>query len=76
MLHEFPEAIGLVQRSLKNCIQTYEPRLKNVQVRHLRTDAIQSMVLGSRSPRRSTFPMAGGRRSRSAPQWTRAAMSR
>ena len=39
------EAIGLVQRSIKNCIQAYEPRLKNVQVRHLRSDAIQSMIL-------------------------------
>lgn len=46
VLHEFPEAIGLVQRSIKNCIQTYEPRLKNVQVRHVRSaDAVQSMVL-------------------------------
>jgi type VI secretion system protein len=45
VLHEFPEAIGLVQRSIKNSVQQYEPRLKNVQVRQVKTDAAQSMVL-------------------------------
>jgi type VI secretion system protein len=45
VLHEFPEAIGLVQRSIKNSVQTYEPRLKNVQVRHVRSDTLQSMLL-------------------------------
>lgn len=45
VLHEFPEAIGLVQRSIKNSIQLYEPRLKNVQVRHARSDTVQSMLL-------------------------------
>src|SRR5262245_2100354 len=37
VLHDFPEAIGLMQRSLKNSIQQYEPRLKNVQVRHMKS---------------------------------------
>jgi type VI secretion system protein len=45
VLHDFPDAIGLVQRSIKNSIQLYEPRLKNVQVRHMKNDTAQSMVL-------------------------------
>ncbi|AUX34357.1 MULTISPECIES: type VI secretion system baseplate subunit TssE [Sorangium] len=57
VLHEFPEAIGLVQRSLKNCIQTYEPRLKNVQVRHVRSDSVlQSMVLEFEITAQIQFP--------------------
>jgi len=38
VLYDFPDAIGIVQRSLKNCIQTYEPRLKNVQVRPIKNE--------------------------------------
>jgi type VI secretion system protein len=38
MLYEFPEAIGIMQRSIKNTIQHYEPRLKNIQVRHVKSD--------------------------------------
>lgn len=45
VLYDFPEAIGLVQRSIKNTIQTYEPRLKNVQVRHLKNEATHQMIL-------------------------------
>jgi type VI secretion system protein len=33
VLHEFPVAMGVMQRSIKNTILKYEPRLKNVQVR-------------------------------------------
>jgi len=33
MIHAFPDAIGIMQRSIKNTILKYEPRLKNVQVR-------------------------------------------
>lgn len=33
MLHDFPDALGIVQRAIKNAITKYEPRLKNVQVR-------------------------------------------
>jgi len=33
MLHEFPDALGTMQRAIKNAITKYEPRLKNVQVR-------------------------------------------
>ena len=38
MLYDFPDAVGIVQRALKNSIQTYEPRLKNVQVRHIKSE--------------------------------------
>ncbi|MEQ9323903.1 MAG: type VI secretion system baseplate subunit TssE [Polyangiaceae bacterium] len=33
LIHAFPDAIGVMQRSVKNTILKYEPRLKNVQVR-------------------------------------------
>jgi type VI secretion system protein len=45
VLYDFPDAIGIMQRALKNTIQTYEPRLKNVQVRHLKNDLGHEMVL-------------------------------
>ena len=45
VLHEFPDAIGLLQRSIKNSIQQYEPRLKNVQVRQIKSDVAQAMIL-------------------------------
>src|SRR3954468_10799604 len=38
VLYDFPDAVGIMQRAIKNSIQTYEPRLKNVQVRHLKND--------------------------------------
>lgn len=45
VLYDFPDAIGIMQRALKNTIQTYEPRLKNVQVRHLKNEAMGEMTL-------------------------------
>ncbi len=45
VLYDFPDAIGIMQRALKNTIQTYEPRLKNVQVRHLKSDVAGEMIL-------------------------------
>jgi type VI secretion system protein len=45
VLYDFPDAIGIVQRALKNSIQSYEPRLKNVQVRHLKNDVPSEMTL-------------------------------
>jgi type VI secretion system protein len=45
VLHDFPDAIGIVQRALKNTIQQYEPRLKNVQVRHLKGEEMGEMTL-------------------------------
>jgi len=45
ILFDFPDAVGIMQRSIKNCIQTYEPRLKNVQVRHLKSELMHEMML-------------------------------
>ncbi|MEZ4298278.1 MAG: type VI secretion system baseplate subunit TssE [Polyangiaceae bacterium] len=45
VIHDFPDAIAMIQRSLKACIQQYEPRLKNVQVRHIKGEALTQMVL-------------------------------
>ena len=39
LVHDFPDAIALMQRSIKNTLATYEPRLKNVQVRHIQREA-------------------------------------
>lgn len=33
LLHDFPDAAGIMQRAIKNTVLKYEPRLKNVQVR-------------------------------------------
>lgn len=38
LLYDFPDAGGIMQRALKNTIQTYEPRLKNVQVRAIKNE--------------------------------------
>lgn len=38
MVHSFPDAIALMARSIRHTIQTYEPRLTNVQVRHIPSD--------------------------------------
>jgi type VI secretion system protein len=35
MVHSFPDAIVELQRALEHTITTYEPRLMNVQVKHL-----------------------------------------
>lgn len=35
MVHAFPDAIALMARSIRHTIATYEPRLTNVQVRHV-----------------------------------------
>ena len=45
VLYDFPDAIGIMQRALKNTIQTYEPRLKNVQVRHIKDETANMMLL-------------------------------
>lgn len=45
VLFDFPDAVGIMQRALKNSIQEYEPRLKNVQVRHIKNDTANEMVL-------------------------------
>ncbi len=35
MVHAFPDAISLMAQTLRHTIQTYEPRLQNVQVIHV-----------------------------------------
>lgn len=35
MVHAFPDAIAAIARALIHTIETYEPRLTNVSVRHL-----------------------------------------
>ena len=42
---DFPDAVGIMQRAIKNSIQQYEPRLKNVQVRHIKSDSPTDMIL-------------------------------
>ena len=38
LVHNFPDAIQLLQRSIRATILQYEPRLKNVVVQHVRDD--------------------------------------
>jgi type VI secretion system protein len=41
MVYSFPDAITLMASTLKHTIQTYEPRLQNVQVVHVPSDGIE-----------------------------------
>jgi type VI secretion system protein len=41
MVYLFPDAITLMAQSLRHTIQTYEPRLQNVQVVHLPNDTME-----------------------------------
>ncbi len=45
LMHHFPDALGIMQRSIKNAILKYEPRLKNVQVRAVEPDEDQNLML-------------------------------
>jgi type VI secretion system protein len=38
LVHAFPESIQTLQRAIRATVLRYEPRLKNVVVRHLRED--------------------------------------
>lgn len=38
ILHNFPDAVQFLQRSIRQTILQYEPRLKNVSIRHVPTD--------------------------------------
>jgi type VI secretion system protein len=38
MVHAFPDAIAMMARSIRHTIQNYEPRLTNVQVKHIPND--------------------------------------
>ncbi len=44
LLNDFPEAMGVMQRAIKNTILKYEPRLKNVQVRPIPADDDESQM--------------------------------
>jgi type VI secretion system protein len=41
MVYSFPDAITLMASTLKHTIQTYEPRLQNVQVVHVPNDGLE-----------------------------------
>lgn len=45
LFYEFPDAVGIMQRAIKGAIQAYEPRLKNVQVRHVKSENAHAMIL-------------------------------
>ena len=45
VLYDFPDAVGVVTRALKNTIQLYEPRLKNLAVRHVKNEGAHEMLL-------------------------------
>ena len=45
LMHHFPDGIGMMQRSIKNTILKYEPRLKNVQVRTVEPDEDQNKMM-------------------------------
>jgi type VI secretion system protein len=38
IVHNFPEAIGHIQQSIRKTVLEYEPRLQNVSVRFIETD--------------------------------------
>jgi len=71
LVHSFPAAIQLLQRHIRGTITDYEPRLKNVAVRHLPDEnplilryEITAQMIGDtsrRSLRFSTQVSAGGR---------------
>jgi type VI secretion system protein len=35
LVHSFPEAINLMRRAIRECIEKYEPRLRNVNITHV-----------------------------------------
>ena len=40
MIHAFPDAISIMAQTLRHTIQTYEPRLQNVQVVHVPSEGV------------------------------------
>ena len=70
LVHRFPEAISLLARSLRSTIPEFEPRLKNVSVRHIPDDSpftLRFEILaqlaqprGARSVRFTTTVRPGG----------------
>jgi type VI secretion system protein len=43
LIHDFPNATGIMQRSIKSTIAKHEPRLRNIQVRSVESDVNDSM---------------------------------
>ncbi len=39
MAHSFPDAVDLLERSVRETIETFEPRLRQVNVRHVPAEA-------------------------------------
>jgi type VI secretion system protein len=56
LLHDLPDAISIMQRSIKQCITQYEPRLRNVQVRHVPQEAGTSLVLSFEVTAQLVYP--------------------
>ena len=44
MLHNFPDAIAIMQRALKHTIEAYEPRLTNVRVAFVQPEVTELVV--------------------------------
>lgn len=44
MVHSFPDAAGALARALAQTIEKYEPRLADVRVRHVPTQALDLVV--------------------------------
>jgi type VI secretion system protein len=45
LTHDFPDALGIMQRAIKNSVLLYEPRLKNVQVRAVSPEGLNQMFV-------------------------------
>jgi type VI secretion system protein len=45
LLQDFPNALGVMQRAIKNTILKYEPRLKNVQVRPIPPEEDENQMM-------------------------------
>ncbi|MFP6683842.1 MAG: type VI secretion system baseplate subunit TssE [Polyangiaceae bacterium] len=43
LIHDFPNATGIMQRSIKNTISKHEPRLRNIQVRSVESEVSDPM---------------------------------
>lgn len=44
LVHSFPDAIDMIARALRHTIETYEPRLGNVRVRHVPSETLELVV--------------------------------
>jgi len=44
MVHSFPDAIDAIARAMTHTIETYEPRLMNVVVRHVASETVSLVI--------------------------------